>query len=166
MMNDVDYRLDADLVAAEGVLIAVESKICDYVRAIPELESAPCDIVTEDATDLAQLLDEVAGDHCPLLIVARVVSAEDKAHGVPGVLRLDPVKAAINIYENPAVNRSRGGTGVTCTKAAELIAKHLKCRRIARSYLASPVLSDAPIDSVNADRVLGKALCFTLSVDI
>lgn len=161
-MEGIDYNLDADVIAKEGSLVAIQRKVVELLRAVPEIAALE-QIFIEDSLDLSYEIDKALTSGL-LSICVSIGKATDSAPTVPGVIMLDPCEITIRCIENPTVNRAAGGTGITRNRAAEIIAKALKLERINNGFLTKPRLTDSALPK-DAD-VVGKDITFTLSAAI
>lgn len=162
----VESALDDALVAREGVLHATLQKVADYLTAVSDFAVLHAGVMIEDLETLPKRLQDVLTGIAPLLLIVRVLSARDKATGVPGCLRLDPLTLEVRILENPKTNRGAGGSFITRNKAAEMVAVALKCRRVGSSFIAITAIEEAdPGEGMRGD-VLASAVTLTLSADV
>ncbi len=166
VFDGIPHELDETILAEEGLLIAVENKVVDYLHAVPEFHALSTDIIIEDLETLPNRLDDAMTGIAPLLLIVRIVSAQDKASGVPGILRLDPLTLEVRILENPKTNRGAGGSHITRNKAAELVALALKLRRVGNSHLAVTAIDDIDVGDGYENNLLGKSVTFTLSAEV
>lgn len=162
-LDGIDPALDETLVAREGTLRAIQQKVADYLTAVPDFAVLHSDILIEDVETLPKHLDDALTGISPLLLLVRLVSAEDKAKGQPGVLHFDPLTLAVRILENPKTNRGAAGTNITRTKAAEMVALALKLRRVGHSHLALSALDESDPGEDFRNDVLAIDVTFTLS---
>lgn len=165
-LDGIDPALDEALAAREGTLRALCQKVAEFLGAVEDFATHSALIIVEDLETLPKCLDDVLTGIAPLLLIIRVVSAIDKAKGVRGVLRFDPLTLEVRILENPKTNRGAAGTHITRNKAAELVALALKCRRIASSFLALEAIEEASPGEGLKNDVLATAVTFTLSAEL
>lgn len=165
-LDGIDPALDEALAAREGTLRAVQQKVADYLTAIPDFAVLNAGVVIEDLETLPKCLDDVLTGIAPLLLLVRVVSAVDKAKGVPGQLLLDPLTLEVRILENPKTNRGAAGSQITRNKAAEMVALALKCRRVGVSHLTVEAIEDVSPGEGLQNNVLASAVTLTLSAEL
>ena len=132
-MDGVAYTLDPDLVAQIGTLQALSAKVIDYLRAIPQLNVIKL-IFSEDSRTLEQDINQAVKGSSPISLLVSIGDCTDSASGLPGVIRFDPMDVIITVIEQPALNRGRGGTGLTINRAAEIIGCKLKGERIESAF--------------------------------
>jgi hypothetical protein len=161
-MDGIDYNLAPDIIATEGTLVAIQRKVVEYLRAVPELASVE-QIFIEDQLDLAAEIDKALSSGL-LSICVSIGKAVDSAPSAPGILALDPCEIVIRCIENPTINRAAGGTGLTRNRAGELIAKALKLQRINNGCLGRVRLENSSLPK-DAD-VIGRDVTFILTAAI
>lgn len=165
-LDGIGPELDPALVAAEGVLRAVQQKVADILSAVPDFATLHAGVIIEDLETLPKSLNDALTGIAPLLLIVRIVSAVDKATATPGILRLDPLTLEVRILENPKTNRGAAGTNITRNKAAEMVALALKLRRVGASFLAVSSIDDVDPGEPFRNDVLATAVTFTLSAEI
>ena len=162
MIANMTSELDADIVATEGTLVAVQRKVLDFLRALSVL--APIrHMFHEDAQTIDDDLNKAMTGVEPLSIMVELGAWADESPGVPGRLDLSGLQVMLTVFENPLLSRGANGTGLTLNRVIETIATTLKCQPIGFSYLDKPRVT-AP--TAPSGESLVKTLVFTLSVSM
>lgn len=161
-MDGVDYNLDEDLIAANGILQAINAKVLDYVRAVPELAVIK-HLFTEDSKTLKQDVEKATTGLAPISLMVGIGEAKDAAPGAPGHIRFDPMEVVVVVMEQPNLNRGTGGSGLTVNRAAELLACRLKGERIADAFFTK---ADFRLPTEDMGTVAARLVVFTISATI
>ena len=161
-MEGVDYKLDEDQIAANGYLQAINAKVLDYLRAVPELAVIK-HMFTEDSKTLKQEIDKATSGLAPISCMTAIGKCEDAAPGVPGCICFNPMEVIVVVMEQPNLNRGNGGTGLTVNRAAELIACRLKGERIGDAFFAK---ADFRLPSEDMGSVAARLVVFTISATL
>jgi hypothetical protein len=161
-VSEITHELDENLVNVEGVLFAIQEKVLEYLNAI-ELFGPIENKFHEDSKTIEDDLNKALAQ-LSMSIMVSIGGGDDKLHGVPGVLMLDPLEIIITVFENPLLNRGSGGAGITCNRAVEVIARVLKMKRVGSAFLAKPRLRLVDDDKIKD--CLAKAVTFRMSATL
>jgi hypothetical protein len=161
-MNGISPDLDPDIIAKEGTFYAIQSKVLEYLRALPLFASVPLMFI-EDAKTIDNDLKKAMTGLEPMSICVALADWQDTSDGVPGRLEIDGLVIVITVFENPIISRKVGGINVTLNRALECIACNLKCERIQNGYLTKPRTQGA---AEVAGKSLSKSLTFRLAVTV
>jgi len=119
-----DPKLDADDIEREGALIAFQKKVCavlvEWLPLAPVFaQNKPGVLVYEDkrtvASEVATALQAVG-----ISMVVGLKSAV-RSSGLKNAITFSPLTFTVSIAEAPITNRGQRGTGITCTRCAELV---------------------------------------------
>jgi hypothetical protein len=108
--------------ARYGWKVALLRKVCAVLRAYAPLAAVAAQrregaITHRDEGNVQAAVDSalrLAG----VSLVAGFLDGANRSR-VPGVVRLEPCRFTVGVFENPVVNRAASGTGVTCDLAVE-----------------------------------------------
>lgn len=161
-MDGVDYNLDEDQIAANGILQAINAKVLDYLRAVPELAVVK-HMFSEDSKTLKQDVEKALTGLSPISMMVAIGECKDAAPGVPGMIRFDPMEVIVVVMEQPTLNRGTGGTGLTVNRAAELVACRLKGERIGNAFFTK---ADFRLSTEDMGTVAARLVVFNISATI
>jgi hypothetical protein len=157
-LDTISPVLSQDLIATDGVLYAIQSKVLQYCRALQAFQRIELMFIEDSKTiddDISKALKDLG-----MSIMISIGAADDRANGVPGVLILDPLELIVTVFENPMLNRGDAGSGLTGNKACELAAVALKMRRVGDSFLSRPKLR---LNNEEIGQTLAKTVTFRMS---
>lgn len=161
-MDGVDFNLDPDAIAANGVLQAIGAKVLEYLRAVPEFAVIK-HMFTEDSQTLSQDLDKALRGTAPISMMVALGEGKDAAPGSDKLIRLDPLEVVVLVFEQPNLNRGRGGSGLTVNRAAELVACRLKGERVDNAFF---VKADFRLPTENLGSVAARLVVLTISATL
>lgn len=161
-MQGISPNLNPDVVATDGVLVAIQQKIVEYLRAIQAFANVE-HIFYEDSLTLAYEITKALGESSLSMCVS-IGRAEDSVPDQPEMLVLDPCEIVIRVIENPTLNRGDGGTNITRNRAGEIIARTLKLEQVGDGFLTKARLLNTALPA-NAP-VVGRDIHFTLTATI
>lgn len=161
-MTGVDPSLDPDQIASLGFLQAINAKVIEYLRAIPELAVIKL-MFSEDSKTLEQDLDQALRGTTPMSIMVACGDAKDSAPGVPNMLRFDPLEIIIVCMEQPNLSRGNGGTGLTVNRVAELVAVRLKGERVDQAFFTK---ADFRLPTEDLGTVAARSVVLTISATL
>ena len=161
-MDGIAYTLDPDLVAQNGTLQAICSKVIDYLQAVPQLAVIK-NIFSEDSKTLEQDINRALRGTSPISLVVSLGDCKDSASGLPNVIRYDPVEIIVTVIEQPTLNRGRGGSGLTINRAAEIVACKLKGERIENAFFTK---ADLRAQSEDLGTAVAKNVVLTISASV
>ena len=161
-MGGIDYNLDADLIATVGYLQAINAKVLDYLRAVPEFAVIK-HMFSEDSKMLKQELDKALTGTAPISMMVAIGECKDAAIGVANQIRFDPMEVIVVVMEQPNLNRGSGGTGLTVNRAAELVAMRLKGERLDDAFFTK---ADFRLPTEDLGSVAARLVVLTISATL
>jgi len=117
-------ELAASDIAEAGHLVALQRKVAAVLRAFTplapiQMQNLPGAITYEDAATIRRDVERSLATAGISLVVG--IRSGARRSDAPHACHLAPVTFTVSIGEGTAANRSARGSGITCTRAAELV---------------------------------------------